>query len=166
MPETVPHITPIGAGELPIVTELAHRIWPPTFESILAPEQMAYMLDLMYSPASLRQQLDDGVRFFLLRAPEPVGYLALQHGYREGTSKVHKLYVLPERHGEGLGRRLIDYAVGEARAATAHTLRLDVNYQNPALGFYEHLGFRNTGRVDTEIGRGYLMEDYVMELTL
>ena len=45
-------------------------------------------------------------------------------------------------------------------------LRLDVNYRNPATGFYERMGFTKVAEHTTDIGEGFLMEDYVYEIGL
>jgi putative acetyltransferase len=56
--------------------------------------------------------------------------------------KIDALFVAPERHGEGIGRALVDEA-----ARICATLEVDVNEQNEAaLRFYERLGFRRIGR--------------------
>ena len=62
------------------------------------------------------------------------------------------LFVAPEYRGQGIGKRLLRYAVDELNAE-----RLDVNEQNPqALGFYLHEGFEVTGRSDTDgLGQPY-----------
>jgi ribosomal protein S18 acetylase RimI-like enzyme len=61
---------------------------------------------------------------------------------------------------------MVDHVAAFARAAGQQKLRLDVNYQNRAIGFYEKLGFEKTGRCNTDIGNGYLMEDWMMEMPL
>ena len=45
-------------------------------------------------------------------------------------------------------------------------LRLGVNRLNPALKFYERLGFAIIKEEKTEIGNGFVMDDYIMELKL
>lgn len=71
-----------------------------------------------------------------------------------GTSGRHidALFVDPDRRGGGLGRALVDHALRTAAAVT-----VDVNEQNAqAVGFYHHLGFRWTGRSETDgEGRPY-----------
>jgi GNAT superfamily N-acetyltransferase len=56
--------------------------------------------------------------------------------------------VTPERQRRGIGRRLLDHAIGIARDWPADALRLDA-YDGPAGagGFYGRCGFRETGRV-------------------
>jgi hypothetical protein len=41
-----------------------------------------------------------------------------------------------------------------------------VNRYNKAKGFYEKLGFKVIGKEDIDIGNGYLMNDYVMQLEI
>ena len=60
--------------------------------------------------------------------------------------KLEMLFVSAEHRGEGIGRRLLEYAAS-AYAAD----ELAVNEQNPqAIGFYEHMGFRVYDRSETD----------------
>lgn len=55
---------------------------------------------------------------------------------------VEMLFLAPQSRFRGLGRRLLAFALDELGAR-----KVDVNEQNPAaVGFYEHMGFRVTGR--------------------
>ena len=49
MPHNIENITICSAceKELPIVADLARRIWPETYEAILDEGQIAYMLKMM-----------------------------------------------------------------------------------------------------------------------
>ena len=154
-------------ADFPAIQSVAHRTWPDTFGGILSPEQIGYMLEMMYTPAAIAEQTAKGHVFHLLYEDEElVGYVSHQVDYLPGTTKIHKLYLLPATQGKGYGRLLIDFVAAAARAAGQTVLRLDVNYENRAIGFYEHLGFRKVGRHNTDIGSGYLMEDWVMEMPL
>jgi ribosomal protein S18 acetylase RimI-like enzyme len=46
----------------------------------------------------------------------------------------------PAHLGRGVGRALLQCAVGKARAIGCTSLCLDVAAENPAVGFYQHLG--------------------------
>lgn len=56
------------------------------------------------------------------------------------------LYLEPEMRGSGLGRRLIGAVLREAATWEAQYLRLAVHIDNPALGFYQRIGFRTDPR--------------------
>lgn len=158
------HLTPATPADFPTIERIARATWPGTFRDILSPEQIEYMLVMMYSPESLREQTElIGHRFLLFREGDTaVGYVSYELDYLPDTCKIHKLYLLPQTQGKGYGRTLIDAVAERARAAGQQRLRLDVNYQNPAVGFYQHLGFKIVDRVDTEIGSGFWMKDLVM----
>ncbi|MDF0730590.1 GNAT family N-acetyltransferase [Pseudomonas entomophila] len=68
------------------------------------------------------------------------------------NGRVDMLFVDPRHHGQGVGKRLLRYAIDELNAE-----RLDVNEQNPkALGFYLHEGFEVAGRSETDgLGQPY-----------
>ncbi|MEM9260913.1 MAG: GNAT family N-acetyltransferase [Bacteroidota bacterium] len=169
------------------IRNIAHATWPDTFGNILSGEQIDYMLRLMYSIEELAKQVAQGVVFKMLveaqwgnqnGKPNPpylqgettrfkaVGYVGFQQDYLPNTTKIHKLYLLPSTQGKGYGKALINEVAMIARNAGQQKLRLDVNYQNKAIGFYEHLGFVKLERCNTDIGQGYLMEDWVMEMDL
>lgn len=161
-------IVPATPSDFPIITSIAQRTWPNTFAEILSPEQIEYMLEMMYSEAALHEQTSKkGHRFLLLKEEEEaVAYASYEIDYLPGTAKIHKLYCLPATQGKGYGKALI-FAVAElVREQRQQRLRLDVNYQNKAVGFYHYLGFETVDRIDTNIGQGFLMEDYVMEMEL
>ena len=44
--------------DIPLVRELTFRVWPQTYASILSQEQIDYMLEMMYSEASLKKTND------------------------------------------------------------------------------------------------------------
>ena len=160
-------LLPATAADHATISALAHRIWPPTFADILSAAQIDYMLDMMYAPAAIAEQVKKEHIFLLLcQNSEAIGYVSYQLNYLPDTTKIHKLYLLPKQHGQGLGRYMIEAVAERARQVGQTCLRLDVNYENPAVGLYEHLGFTKIDRVDTEIGNGYLMEDWVMERAL
>ncbi|OBP14885.1 GCN5 family acetyltransferase [Rheinheimera sp. SA_1] len=69
------------------------------------------------------------------------------HGEIQGFCGVHDgniemLFIAPEARGKGIGAMLVTHAIEEQGA-----LKVDVNEQNgQALGFYQHIGFKVTGR--------------------
>lgn len=65
------------------------------------------------------------------------------------TAEVKRLYVVPARRGEGLGRRLMEAVLDGATEEGFSTLRLGVGpYLETAQSLYEDLGFEYTSRYD------------------
>ena len=73
---------------------------------------------------------------------------------------------MPDQHGKGTGRFIIDYIAGLIAPKGARVLQLQVNKRNAAKKFYEKLGFTVIKEAVFEIGNGFVMDDYVMELKL
>lgn len=75
------------------------------------------------------------------------GYVALdeQRGEHLGYGWVSFLYLKEEFRGQGLGVQLIGAAATRFRRLGRRSLRLCTAPKNPALGFYEHMGFVRCG---------------------
>jgi len=147
---------------------LAQQIWPQAYGSILSARQLEYMLHLIYNPTALKDQMLKQHHTFLVAEldDEPVGFASFSKIDTSGVYKLHKLYVRTDIQGKGLGRALITAVLEEIRAREARALHLNVNRHNKAKDFYEKFGFRVIREEDIDIGSGYFMNDYVMEMKL
>lgn len=150
------------------VQKLAQIIWPATYNSILSQEQFDYMMEMMYSLSSLKKQLESGKVFLLVEDVNRfVGFASYElHVEATAKTKIHKLYVLPATQGKGIGRKLIDYIKEISINENDEILQLTVNRHNKAKDFYLKYGFKITQEKVFEIGNGYVMDDYVMEMQL
>jgi GNAT superfamily N-acetyltransferase len=158
-------IRPADLDDINTIGFLAQQIWPEAYGNILPAEQLRYMLNLFYSPASLRRQmLDDRHQFLIVEeGEEPIGFASWGATAEPGVFKLHKLYVLPGQQGKGLGRSMLQFIYQAIGPAGGRVLRLNVNRYNKARQFYERMGFAVTKEEDVPIGNGYFMNDYVME---
>jgi len=160
----------IASSQLDTVERLARQIWPRCYATISSPEQIEYMLRWMYSADQLRKDHSEGVTFLqLLRQSEPIGFVAWGP-YPNSTSttcKLHKLYLLPEYHGQGWGTRLLTAAMDQARQRGFARMLLNVNKQNTAaIAVYRRHGFSVREALVVDIGQGFVMDDFVMETPL
>ncbi|MFC4306347.1 acetyltransferase [Cohnella boryungensis] len=72
---------------------------------------------------------------------QAVGFIGL------ANSHVEMLFVDPVFHGQGIGKKLIQHAIGQV----GPDISVDVNEQNePAVLFYKRLGFKQVGRSDLD----------------
>ena len=162
-------IKKVGTESIPAIQELAEKTWAIAYASILPQEQLRYMLELFYSNNALEEQIAKGHQFILITDnEEPLGFAAYSLKSEDDLTlyRLHKLYVDPASQGSGAGKRLVDFIVADIKPKGAKILQLNVNRSNKAIGFYQKLGFIIRYEEDIDIGNGYFMNDYVMELPL
>ncbi len=154
--------------DMAIISDLAEKIWPQTYSDYISPEQLRFMLDKMYNKGELLGQLQSGHVFILASENgKDVGFAGFSVVDPENkVYKLHKLYVLPEMHGKGIGKILINEVVNLAVRDGGKALQLNVNRNNKAKDFYLKAGFNIKETVDLDIGNGFFMNDYVMELPI
>lgn len=150
------------------IREIAHQTWPAAYSELISAEQISYMLEKMYNKGELLSQFQQGYSFLMAgENNKDLGFAVFSKTDSENQIfKLHKLYVLPETHGQGVGKLLINEVVNQARRAGGKALELNVNRSNKATEFYKKAGFSVKEAVDLDIGNGFLMNDYVMEKAL
>src|SRR5262245_34250955 len=153
--------------DIPIIRELTFRVWPQTYASILSQAQIDYMLNMMYSEKSLAKQMkDEGCQFIIaFEDGNPVGFASYSETELQKW-KLHKIYILPNQQGKGTGKLVINYVIDEIKQQNAVSLYLQVNRNNNAKTFYEHIGFSEVDFINLDIGSGYFMNDFIMEKKL
>ncbi len=166
-------ITVAGLAHLEIIKKLAYKIWPSTYGKILSKAQLDFMLDKFYDIDYLKNlMLAENQVFVLISENEKyLGFCAYQLNITDENTgipktKLHKLYVLPETQGKGLGKLLQNEVEKAAVANNNQSVFLNVNRYNNAVSFYKKQHYKIISEIDIEIGNGYLMEDYIMELDL
>lgn len=158
-------IVPAGETDLPALAELAGVIWRACYPGIISREQIEFMLAHMYAPETLRDEIrTQGIRFYrLLAGGRFCGFASLGPTAAAGVMKLHKLYLLPELQGRGLGSLLLEHCAAEARRLGARRLILAVNKHNArAIAAYQRNGFAIAESVINDIGGGFVMDDYIM----
>jgi ribosomal protein S18 acetylase RimI-like enzyme len=151
--------------DLPVIRQLAEQTFHVTYLPLQPKEKVDYLFDLMYNPSSLAEQMKNGQRFIL--AKDETGYQGYAsyeiNSKKTGVTKIHKIYVLPTAQGKGVGKKLMDCIKEIALQNKNQTLSLNVYRKNPAIDFYEGIGFRKVEEVDINVGHGFTMNDFVME---
>lgn len=148
-----------------MIQDIAYKTWPITFSGILSAQQINYMLEIMYHESALLKQLDELGHHFLLaqKGTDYLGYSSYENHYKGlKQTKIHKIYILPETQGMGIGKKLIETVESIAKKEGSNELVLNVNKYNEAQRFYNRLGFKVVNTEDIDIGSGFLMEDKIM----
>jgi ribosomal protein S18 acetylase RimI-like enzyme len=123
------------------------------------------MLARMYAPDLMRAEIrSQGIHYHVIFVDGKMAGFA-SHGptSEPGVAKLHKLYLLPELHGCGLGSRLLRHCEKAVHTAGTYRLILSVNKRNAkAIAAYQRNGFVITKSVVTDIGGGFVMDDFIM----
>lgn len=129
-----------GAADVPALRDIYRRAAlanPDDAPALLARPEL---LELPAETAALaRVALTDG---------RPVGFAVSREG--GSVAELDKLFVDPDRWRGGIGRALVEDALARARSAGARQLELTANAASA--GFYERVGFRVAGTVETALG--------------
>ena len=169
-------ITRATLSDRAFIRSVSERTWPSTYGHIISQEQIDFMLDWMYSDASLEKQMNTGCEFYIASKQNENGDLDAfgfcsvspeeEKDKLESSKayKLNKLYVLPAAQGTGAGKALLNKSIEVAKAAGSSSLFLQVNKQNTAYTFYLKKGFITELAFKFDIGNGFYMDDYVMRL--
>jgi GNAT superfamily N-acetyltransferase len=156
-------------ADISLIHSLARQVWFVTYGPLQPMEKIEYLFELMYTPLSLKEQMEVKKHCFILAKDESgyLGYASYEiNAARLNNTKIHKIYVLPAAQGKGVGKAMVDWIGDCAREHNDQTLSLNVFRKNPALQFYQKLGFTVMKEVDVDVGNGITMNDFVMEKRL
>lgn len=162
-------ITPaLSASETAVIAELARLIWNEHYSSIISQQQIDYMLHNFQSAAAINKQIADGMLYFLIsNNSQPAGYLAVTPDAKHDKLHISKIYLDAAHRGKGHGKQALDFIEQQCREMRLQTLWLTVNKHNHiAINAYHRWGFNTTGAVVTDIGNGFVMDDFIMEKSI
>ena len=145
-------------GEL---AALAFEIWHEYWPLLLTEEQINYMVENFQSQKAIERQIENEnyTYFFIINDNQIAGYAGISD--KCTYLFLSKLYIKKEWRHKGLGRKVIDYL----KRMKFPRIRLTVNkYNKNTINAYLKYGFKITDSVITDIGQGFVMDDYIMEL--
>lgn len=145
---------------------LADEIWHEFFPSVLSAEQIDYMVEKFQSANAMKEQIKtEGYRYFLLlNKGTKVGYTAIRHD-GDGRLFLSKLYVKKECRGKGFATEVFEFLKKYCRENKLTAIWLTVNKHNEtAVSVYKKRGFREIGEGVTDIGNGFVMDDFYFQL--
>ena len=156
-------------ADVELIRNLGKEIFSKTYREMLSPEQLAYMIEMMYAPEVVEREISKGVAWFIAECDgKPCGYLSIE---QEGEKlfHLHKIYLSPTLQGQGLGEKLFRHGVDYIRGICSDSclMELNVNRDNAhALRFYKRMGMRCLREGDFPIGDGFYKTDYIMGLDI
>ena len=153
--------------QIRLTADLAAEIWKEHYTPIIGAGQVDYMINSFQSVEAITRQIDAGelVYFLLYSDRQPAGYFAVQ--IRPEEVFLSKLYVRGAMRRHGIARQALKFIRGIAADNCLKRITLTVNKNNDlALKSYEKIGFVRQKAVVTDIGGGYVMDDYILTLQM
>ena len=154
--------------DIRIVADLAEQIWNEHFPAIIGQAQVDYMLSTMQSPDAIEAQLTTGQEYYLLyRAGQAIGYLSLLPDTVHHKMMISKIYIERTSRGSGSGLYLLEFVKQQCEQRGLGLIWLTVNrYNHETIRWYKRRGFVVTDEIRKDIGGGFFMDDFIMQLSI
>ncbi len=149
--------------EIELLAEVSNEIWHEYFPCILTPEQIDYMVEKFQSKQPMTKQIEDGYLYYLVREENQIiGYIGL-HPENEKLF-LSKLYLKKEARNHGYASQMLSFIETVTKKIGLSTIYLTVNkYNAHTITVYKKKGFVTVKDQVSDIGNGFVMDDYVME---
>ena len=150
--------------EIETLAQLASKIWHEYWTVILTPEQIDYMVGKFQSETAIKNQYanENYTYYFIKKNNEKIGYFGVSE--KENYLFLSKLYILKDFRHQGIGKQAFEKIKEIALEKKYSSIQLTVNkYNKNTITAYDKWGFRTIDSVVTDIGQGFVMDDYIME---
>lgn len=154
-------------SEIQKLAVLASAIWHEAFSEILSPEQINYMIEKFQSFGAIKTAIDkDNYEYFFISDETGIsGYTGIQQ--KDDKLFLSKIYIAKEKRGQKLASKAFDFIETLARKRNLKSIWLTVNrFNTHAVEVYKSKGFSIIRTQLTDIGNGFVMDDYVFEKNL
>ncbi len=148
---------------------LAKEIWKEHYTPIIGAAQVEYMIERYQSAEQILEDIStNGYRYFIAHDGEkPVGYSGVKPDYDAGGLFLSKFYVKKDYRGRGISRLMLNKHISIAKEGKLSYIWLTVNKHNDdSIKIYNKLGFEIIEELVTDIGKGFVMDDYKMRLSI
>ena len=149
--------------DIELLYPLVETVWREVFPPVIGEAQTEYMLKNYQSKKNIRREITDGTQYYFIEKDgKTVGYIAFN--IREDYLFISKIYLLKSERGKGISSEIFDWLENQALKCNKNCLHLHVNRGNSqAIDVYRHKGFSVVKTAVSDIGGGFVMDDYYME---
>lgn len=150
--------------EIDELSRLATEIVREHFDPLIGTAQNDYMLEKFQTPSGIQEQFENGYQYYwVMDGDEKTGFLAFYP--KEDCMYLSKFYVHKNYRGRHLAAGMIDFVIQKTKEAGLGSITLNVNRGNTdVIAIYKHLGFEIIREEKNDIGSGFFMDDYVLQL--
>ncbi len=155
--------------QLKTLAEKANIVWHEFFPCILTGGQIDYMVEKFQSYNAMKNQMEnDGYEYYFITADDKIlGYTGIKKETENEKLFLSKLYLLKENRGKGYASEAFKFLINYCMGNGLKSIYLTVNKQNEhTIAVYKKKGFEVIDTQVADIGCGYVIDDYIMELKL
>ena len=152
---------------------IAGEIWRGYWPALIGEAQTEYMVEMFQSFEAIKHHMaQEDYEYWLLVATEGdevpkksiVGFTGGRSEADTNRFFISKVYLYPEARGHGYARRVMEFYEDLCFVRGHDAMYLTVNKGNDlGIRAYKGTGFQIVEAVVTDIGEGFVMDDYVME---
>ena len=162
-----------------VLARLAAQIWGEYWPARIGQAQTDYMVEKFQSlPAIQRDMAYNAYEYWFLCVPpeeststyrtdDGLAIVGFTGGHDEPETNrffISKIYLLAPERGKHYASRVIEFYTDLCRARDLRAMYLTVNkYNEMGIRAYSAKGFETIASVVTDIGEGFVMDDYIME---
>ena len=149
-------------ADIRALAALATEIWHEYFTAIISKEQIDYMVEKFQSYPVLKKAIEEENYTYFLAYEE-----GAMIGFCGVKPEKDRLYLHKKARGKGLSSILLKRAISFAREQDKKAIYLTCNkFNQHSLDVYRAKGFKDIDSVQTDIGQGFIMDDYILQLEL
>ena len=150
------------------LAELAGAIWHEYWPALIGAAQTDYMVEQFQSlPAIERDMREHAYEYWFIHAGDDDRVVGYTGGYVEPETNrffISKIYLRADERGKHFASAVIRFYEELCRDRGLQAMYLTVNKGNElGIRAYEGNGFETIDAVETDIGSGFIMDDYIME---
>lgn len=166
------------AADQKMLSELAAEIWNEYWPAHIGQDQTDYMVEKFQSYQAIKKDIaENGYDYWFLCADGEgstgywtedgkriIGYTGGKMDMATRRYFISKIYLMKDERGKGYSSKVIDFYTIRCMGTGMPAMYLTVNkYNDQAIAAYKKTGFEVIDSVETDIGGGFIMDDYIMQ---
>ena len=163
---SIQFISVTSSEDIKALAEMAHEIWHEYWPCLLSVEQIDYMVEQFQTASAITTDIENNAYeyWFLEEDGRIVGYTG---GRVEGETNrffISKIYLYDTERGKGYASQVIAFYEALCKDRNLCAMYLTVNKENDlGIRAYRAKGFKTIEAKVTDIGQGFVMDDFIME---
>lgn len=172
---------PVAIDQQELLAKLAEEIWQEYWPARIGQAQTDYMIEQYQSLDAIKRQMSkEDYEYWFLTVPvaqcdnanpwrldEETAIIGFTGGHNEPETNrffISKIYLLACERGKHYASRVIEFYTDLCRERSLRAMYLTVNkYNEMGVRCYRAKGFETIDCVETDIGQGFIMDDFIME---